>query len=284
MIYLNIEHLEEKLPAFKEQWQKSLTGSFSSVVIDDLLIPSKKQEIFDNFPSDAWLEWNDVGDSLQYKKLSCERIQVFPSSLSILVNELNSGPVLHFLENLTGIKGLVPDPYLWGGGLHLTQPGGYLNPHTDFLQGQTPNLMRVINLVLYAHPEWTEEMGGQFQTWSGNSLTQNIIPAPGRCVIFNTHSRSVHGVARVKGSVLRKSIALFYYVMTEKQSVFLDHTTGWQLNLIPEDSQISAFKRVISSALMRASFALKNIAAALNKKAEDIVTFRKGSKKDSSNP
>ncbi len=196
---------------------------------------------------------------------------MFPSSLWTLVNELNSGPVLRFLENLTGIKGLLPDPYLWGGGLHLTQPGGYLYPHTDFLQGQVPNLMRVINLIVYLHPEWEPEMGGQFQAWRGNSLIQSIVPTPGRCVIFNTNAESIHGVASVKGDVSRKSVALYYYVITE-QKMALDYTTGWRMILGPEGSEISAVRRFIAAAVMKISFALKNAAILLNVKAENIAT------------
>ena len=37
---------------------------------------------------------------------------------SALIAQLNAGPFVSFLEELTGIGGLVPDPHLRGGGLH----------------------------------------------------------------------------------------------------------------------------------------------------------------------
>ena len=43
-----------------------------------------------------------------------------------LVRFLNAQPFLDFLEKLTGIGGLIPDPYLIGGGYHETPPGGFL--------------------------------------------------------------------------------------------------------------------------------------------------------------
>lgn len=260
----------------KQQWQGTDADAQSIVVIDDLLRPPKRREIFDNFPADAWPEWDDVGDSLQYKKLSCERIQVFPPSLSALVHELNSGPLLRFLEGVTGLDGLIPDPHLWGGGLQVIRPGGYLWPHTDFLQGKMPNIMRVINLILYAHSRWEPEMDGRFQVWKGDSLVNRILPEPGRCVIFKTDANSIHGVSQVKGALSRKSVALFYYTVIEKRHPSLDHTTGWRLALPPEGAETGAIRRATAAALMRASFGLKRAAIALNTKAEHIANSRRG--------
>jgi Rps23 Pro-64 3,4-dihydroxylase Tpa1-like proline 4-hydroxylase len=274
VIFLNTTYLDNCPPVLKDEWRGTAISP-PMVVIDDLLCPEKKQEIFESFPSDLWPEWDNISDSLQSKKMSCERIQVFPHSLSVLMHELNSGPALRFLEKLTGVEGLIPDCHLWGGGLHLMQPGGYLWPHTDFLQGESPNLMRVINLILYLHSEWRSEMGGYFQVWDGASLVRNILPEPGRCVIFKTDAHSIHGVSRVKGVLPRKSIALFYYTVTEKQRIVLDHTTGWRLSLSPEDSKVSTLRRVAAGALMKASFGLKRSAVALNAKAEEIANSRR---------
>lgn len=255
----------------KQQWQGTGADSHSIVVIDGLLSPSKRQEIFNDFPSASWPLWDKIGNPLQAKKLSCEQIQAFPSSLSGLLHELNSGPTLRFLERLTGMDGLMPDPHLWGGGLHLIQPGGYLWPHTDFLQGKTANFMRVINLILYVHPRWEAEMGGDFQIWNGDSLAQSIVPKPGRCVIFKTDVQSIHGVSQVKGPFPRNSVALFYYQVMKGQSISLDYTTGWRFTLAPEGSLIGTMRRMLAAALMRASFGLKRAAIALNEKAENIA-------------
>jgi len=275
LIFLNTELLDSRLSELREQWRATTTGLQSAIIIDDLLYQQKRQQIFDGFPNDSWPEWNNVEDSLQSKKLSCERIEVFPSNLGLLVNELHSSPVLRFLESLTGINGLMPDPHLWGGGLHVTQPGGYLWPHTDFLQGQTINLMRVLNLILYVHSQWEAEMGGYFQGWNEATLVQSIIPKPGRCVIFKTDEHSIHGVSQVIGSLPRRSIALFYYAVLEKQNISLDHTTGWRLTLSPEGTSVSTMRRVAASMLMRGSFGLKKAAIVLNNKAEEIVNSRR---------
>lgn len=275
LIFLDAERLAVRLPALGEQWHAAPTTAHSLAVADDLLSQSKSREIFDGFPEDSWPEWDDVGDSLQAGKLSCERFAVFPPGVGAFVNELNSGPFLRFLEALTGIDGLVPDPHLWGGGLHLMRPGGYLWPHTDFLQGKIPGMMRVINLIFYAHSRWTPEMGGHFEVWDGETLMHSLPPLPGRCVIFKTDAHSIHGVSRVKGELTRKSIALFYYTVSERQNIALDYTTGWRLGLAPQGSAVGTLRRAAAEVLMRTSFGLKRAAVALNEKAERVANSRR---------
>ena len=53
-----------------------------------------------------------------------------PPRLRELTRELCEPAFLGFLERVTGIDGLVPDPYLEGGGLHGGGPGATLTPHT----------------------------------------------------------------------------------------------------------------------------------------------------------
>lgn len=43
-----------------------------------------------------------------------------------LIAELKSMEFVRFLERLTKIPGLIPDPYDVGGGVHFIERGGYL--------------------------------------------------------------------------------------------------------------------------------------------------------------
>jgi hypothetical protein len=49
-----------------------------------------------------------------------------------LFHSFNSAPFIGFFENLTGIKGLISDPYFLSAGLHEVANGGHLNIHADF--------------------------------------------------------------------------------------------------------------------------------------------------------
>jgi hypothetical protein len=267
--FVDLELLRHQLPELMKAWQDP--DLHKVVVVDGVLRPTAKYEVMHCFPDVTWAGWDPISNTLQFGKRSCERIELFPPTLEALLHELNSSPVIKFLEELTQTEGLLPDPHLAGGGLHYMQHGGYLWPHADFLQATNPDLKRMINLVLYVHPTWTGEMGGNFERWEGRELVRRISPAPYSCVIFRTDGGSIHGVSQITGNCPRQSIALFYYSVVRKPDVSLDHTTAWSLDLKPPSAAIDRGKLFWASMLMRGSLCLKRGAKYLNKKAEQLV-------------
>ena len=63
--------------------------------------------------------------------------------------DLNSAKFCHFLEVLTGISGLVPDPYFEGAGIHEIRADGFLKMHTDFNWNEKLELDRRLNMFIY---------------------------------------------------------------------------------------------------------------------------------------
>ena len=69
--------------------------------------------------------------------------------------ELNKEEFVSALSELTGIKGLKPDPSLEGGGLHQTQRGGFLNIHADFtVHPHKRNWRRRVTVLVYLNDDW----------------------------------------------------------------------------------------------------------------------------------
>jgi Rps23 Pro-64 3,4-dihydroxylase Tpa1-like proline 4-hydroxylase len=140
---------------------------------------------------------------------------------SRLINFLNSGATVSYLEKLTGISGLLPDPSYFGGGLHKIQAGGYLEVHTDFNHLKRYNLERRLNLLLYLNKDWQPEYNGNLELWDrpSMSLVTSVAPIFNRCVVFSTTFESLHGhpvpLATPRG-IERMSIALYYYTNTWK--------------------------------------------------------------------
>lgn len=130
--------------------------------------------------------------------------------------ELNSAPFIAFLEELTGIKNLIPDPHLAGGGTHETLRDGFLMVHADFNKHPHFQLDRRLNVLLYLNPDWEDAWGGDLELWSRDMscLEKRISPIAGRCVIFSTTRDSFHGhphPLNCPATKSRKSIALYYY-------------------------------------------------------------------------
>jgi len=133
-----------------------------------------------------------------------------------LFHFLNSMPVLQFLEGLTGIDGLIPDPYFEGGGYHEISAGGLLGIHADFRIHNRLHLERRLNLLVYLNEPWDEAWGGKLELWdrSMKQCEAAVSPLANRCVVFSTDADSFHGhpdPLQTPPGVTRKSIALYYY-------------------------------------------------------------------------
>lgn len=132
---------------------------------------------------------------------------------------LNSRPFLMFLEELTGINGLIPDPYFSGGGIHRIETGGHLDIHADFNHHGKLNLERRLNILIYLNHDWKAEYGGSFELWD-KEMTRKVssfVPTFNRMVCFSTTSDSWHGnpeKVNHPAGVPRQSIALYYYTAT----------------------------------------------------------------------
>jgi Rps23 Pro-64 3,4-dihydroxylase Tpa1-like proline 4-hydroxylase len=118
---------------------------------------------------------------------------------SQLVVFLHSAKFLYFLSEVTGIRELLPDPYLQGGGYHLIPRGGKFDIHVDRNVAYATGLIRRLSLLIYLNKEWKHEYGGQLELWSkdGKRCEQIIEPIFNRTTIFEIADENYHGVPSV---------------------------------------------------------------------------------------
>jgi Rps23 Pro-64 3,4-dihydroxylase Tpa1-like proline 4-hydroxylase len=224
MDYCMIKYLSNS--SILETEGKSLSDSYAQnkpwphIVIDDFVDPEILNQVRD--------EASVVRRSSYYEKFLDRKTdhnkyafapEVVGLETARLVNFLNSGPFIKYLESLTGIAGLIADPSHFGGGLHKIQSGGYLEMHVDFNHLKRYNLERRINLLLYLNKDWKDSYNGKLELWDRPSKTKKIEIAPifNRCVIFSTTNESMHGhpvALATPAGVERMSIALYYYTNT----------------------------------------------------------------------
>ncbi len=202
---------------------------FPHLVLEDML--RLEPAAMDAFPAPAWDGWVRYEDDYQPGKLCATDLGTIPEPFASVLGELAAAPFLSFLETVTGIPALIPDPYLVGGGLHSSGPGGVLQPHTDFHVYERLHLYRRINALLYLNPDWDAARGGCLELYDAKSeqLVTQVVPTFGTLVIFGTDDRSVHGfTAPIIDGYRRNSIATYYYTSAEAQSFSGDYTTYWR--------------------------------------------------------
>jgi len=206
---------------------------FPHIVINNFLaVPS--EFVTDAFPRPDWPGWHGFDDAYQHNKHVCGNIDALPPLFQAMVQELNSPAFLAFLERVTGIKGLIPDPYLNGGGLHSSGPGGILAPHADFHHYGRLALFRRINVLVYFNQGWQREQGGCLELYAkgANQPEKDVVPEFGRMVMFLTDDRSIHGFTRpVSGANRwRNSLALYYYTSEDAEQFSGDSDTHWKMH------------------------------------------------------
>jgi 2OG-Fe(II) oxygenase superfamily len=201
---------------------------FPHLVIDDTL---DDDAIVASFPSNDWDGWKHYNDEYSPQKMICSERSRIPEPLLDLIDHLSSPEALAAIEKITGIDQLLPDPYLNGGGLHCSGPGGVLVPHTDFHVYPKLSLFRRVNLLLYLNPGWTAADGGDLGLFAEGAQepSVSVVPEFGRMVIFATDDRSVHGFPTpVAPHNWRRSVALYYYTAVPPAKYSGDTVTRWR--------------------------------------------------------
>ena len=211
MATLRLRHDPRELAA-----QYRAADPFPHIVIDGLFDDDVLDGVLAGFPQPDAMRWTRF-DSPTEKKLGfCHEHSTIAPVVRSFLDALNGFEMLLFLEAVTGIDGLIPDPYFGGGGLHQIEPGGFLKIHADFNVHPKLRLDRRANMLVYLNRGWRDDWGGHLELWnpSMTECRQRIAPVFNRTVIFSTTDTSFHGHPHPLASpagVTRKSVSLYYY-------------------------------------------------------------------------
>jgi Rps23 Pro-64 3,4-dihydroxylase Tpa1-like proline 4-hydroxylase len=190
---------------------------FPHLIIDNLFNPRALDRVLSEWPpleTNSFDSYHD-GTYTMFKYATNYMTQLGRCT-ELLLTRLAEPLFLEALQKVTGLSGLIPDPYLWGAGLHVTRSGGKLAIHADFIKHPKLNLDRRLNLILYLNRGWTEANEGCLELWNRNMefCVRRILPIFNRTVVFSTTDFSFHGQPEpIQGppDLFRKSITLFYY-------------------------------------------------------------------------
>ena len=189
---------------------------FPHIVIDGLFDDADLEPVLEDFPRPDETRWLEFDSDTEKKLGFYHERSAISHRVRRFLDAMNGFEMLLWLEALSGIDGLIPDPYFGGGGIHQIEPGGFLKVHADFNVHPKLKIDRRMNMLIYMNKGWREEWGGHLELWDAASLEcrTKIAPLFNRTVIFSTTDTSFHGHPHPLQSppgVTRKSVSLYYY-------------------------------------------------------------------------
>jgi hypothetical protein len=188
---------------------------FPHIHLDGVFSDALLERVLEEFPAgDKKWRMTERESKSKSKAIVGPRQELGPYT-TYLMAFLGSPRFLRFVEALTGIEGLVSDPYLNGGGLHEIKSGGYLELHSDFNWNGHLRMYRRLNLLLYLNKDWKEEYNGALELWDRRlEKSAKYYPLWNRMIIQHVTSGAMHGFPAAIAcpeDVTRKSIAVWYY-------------------------------------------------------------------------
>ena len=210
---------------------------FPHMVFDNFLPPNVANAVAAEYPSvdemrDKWR----FHDNQNVSRFLLEDATLFSWRMKLFANAITSRSFLLFLETLTGLPALLPDPYFMGGGAMATGRGGFLNIHADFNWHQKLQGWRRCNALFYLTPNWKEEWAGEVEFWStdGSKKVAAVPPLFNRMVVFTTTSESYHGqpskILCPEGEYRRVFTAFYYRTERNDKTDEHPHFTKYNAN------------------------------------------------------
>ncbi|HET8881894.1 MAG TPA: 2OG-Fe(II) oxygenase [Solimonas sp.] len=190
--------------------QFAASGPIRHVVIDDFLGAEIAAGLYAAVPP---LDRLVHHVSLRERKYIGVQMNEVSRELEEAVFAFQHPAVVARVREITGIDDLRPDPNLYAGGISVMSKGGYLNPHIDNSHDKDRALWRVLNLLYYVTPDWSEAAGGSLELWP-RGVKKTPLTIPARCdrlVIMETHQTSWHSVSPITADGRRCCVSNYYF-------------------------------------------------------------------------
>lgn len=181
-------------------------------IIDGLVEPDMVRAAHDCLPRPEWAGWVRYRNDVEAKRTSRE-LGLLGDPVQRLMSALTSAGALVRLSYLTCVF-VERDPTWHGAGIHISDPGDYLNCHLDYAAHPTLPLERRLSLVLFLNPQWWEEWGGALELYQddAHSVAKRIFPACNRAVLFENSDLSYHGTQMVAADAPPRITAAVYFL------------------------------------------------------------------------
>lgn len=206
LIYNNLEEHKELL---KTQFLKS-KATIGYFFIDDLLPEALSLEIYNKFPT---TDKAVRKKNLREFKFTAYQMDRYDALLEQIIYAFQDDKIIQLIAEICELEEVFGDEKLYAGGLSLMGKDNFLNPHLDNSHDKDRNRWRVLNLLYYVTPNWTQENGGNLEIWpNGLEQAQTTIESKfNRLVVMTTHQKSWHSVSKVLKEDVRCCVSNYYF-------------------------------------------------------------------------
>jgi len=202
------DRLQQQEAALRRQWESS--GPIHHFVLDDVLPDEWAQSIRSAFPPG---EKMSLKRSLRELKYIAAQMNNYDPRLEDAVYAFQSEEIVNTVTRITGLRALEPDHLLYAGGISMMAPNHFLNPHLDNSHDKFRERYRVLNLLYYVSPDWSEANGGNLELWpqGPRGKQQTIVSKFNRLAVMVTNQHSWHSVSRNLVDAQRCCVSNYYF-------------------------------------------------------------------------
>lgn len=227
--YIDFERLKRDTEKFKAEWNSK--KPFRYLSFENFFKEDKAEEIYAEYPeinNGLWDNTTYINQKNKFQKTQFEEGSVVKKAFE----ELNSPEFLAWLSDVTGISELIADDKLFGGGLHQSVKGAFLDVHVDYNIHPKTKLHRMLNTLVYMNKDWKDEYEGHLELWDMDKKEriERISPNFNRLAMFETNQISFHGhphPLNTPEGVNRKSLATYYYTKERSEGLAPEHNTKY---------------------------------------------------------
>lgn len=229
--------------------QFSVPDCVASFQLLDVLPPDIARRIHGAFPASDRMV---LKRSIKENKHVAAQMDQYDPILEEAVYAFQDPRVVELVGQITGLKSLEPDVNLYAGGISAMQTGAYLRPHLDNSHDAKRERYRVLNLLYYVTPDWTEADGGSLQLWDHGpkGSPRTISSTFNSLVVMLTNKQSWHSVSEVTGDGRRCCISNYFFSNVSPEAADYFHATSFR----------SEYGKGLADAAMRVDNALRTAA------------------------
>jgi len=155
MEFIDFKSLTERQKEIKAEYQSK--RPFHYIMFENFFHPDKAEVIQQNYPAIQDGKWDGTTYLDQKNKFQKTKFEE-NSVMEKVFNELNSTEFLNWLQDVTEIEDtLLADKDLFGGGLHQSTNGAFLNVHVDYNIHPQTKYHRRLNVLVYMNKDWKDE-------------------------------------------------------------------------------------------------------------------------------